>query len=130
MVLFLVLLPKIIAVLEHYRTCMICKFTAGTSDVLFFHLKALKSTISKTFVREKEIPISQLCNCITFKVVSLRSDVRDGPKNLRTCFGSDFNKSPTDLVTEMFLNLKHKTAMKMWKKKQSIGSRDLSPFTS
>ena len=109
---------------------MICKFTAGTSDVLFFHLKALKSTISKTFVREKEIPISQLCNCITFKVVSLRSDVRDGPKNLRTCFGSDFNKSPTDLVTEMFLNLKHKTAMKMWKKKQSIGSRDLSPFTS
>ena len=85
----------------------------------FFHLKALKSTISKTFVREKEIPISQLCNCITFKVVSLRSDVRDGPKNLRTCFGSDFNKSPTDLVTEMFLNLKHKTAMKMWKKNRA-----------
>ena len=48
----------------------------------FFNLKALKSTISKTFAREKEIPISQLCSCITFKVVSLRSDVKDGPKNL------------------------------------------------
>ena len=58
----------------------------------FFNLKTLKSTISKTFVREKEIPISQLCDCITFKVVSLRSDDKDGPKNLRTCFGSDFNK--------------------------------------
>lgn len=90
------------------------QFTAGTSDVLFFNLKALKSTVSKKFAREKEIPISQLCDCITFKVVSLRSDDKDGPKNLRTCFGSDFNKSPTDLVTEMFLNLKHKTAMKMW----------------
>ena len=60
---------------------MICKFTAGTSDVLFFNLKALKSTISKTFAREKEIPISQLRDCITFKVVSLRSDDKDGPKN-------------------------------------------------
>lgn len=68
------------------------QFTAGTSDVLFFNLKALKSTISKKFAREKEIPISQLCDCVTFKVVSLRSDVRDGPKNLRTCFGSVFNK--------------------------------------
>ena len=61
-------------------------------DTNVFFLQAFESTTSKTFVWKKEIPILQLSNCITFKVVCLGSDVKDGPKNLRTCFGSVFNK--------------------------------------